>query len=91
VGSKVVVNVAPFIDDFPGMVDREEDVLVQTLFTELAVERFNKCILLRFARLNEIDLNFFMCPSLEGAGPELWAVVASNDSRNPVELIEELC
>ena len=43
--------VPPGIDDFFGFIQASEPVLVQALFSEAAIETFNKGILCWFARL----------------------------------------
>jgi hypothetical protein len=57
------------------VIDLEEDVLIQTLLPEFAVEHFDKRVLLRFSGLNEIDLD--VRPHLKCSCPELRPIVAT--------------
>ena len=66
-GSEVVVDLSPLVDSLPCVIEREEDVLIQALFTELTVERLYECILLWLARLDEVDGHLVVCPGLKGS------------------------
>ena len=63
--SEVVVDISPLVDDLACVIEREKDVLVQALLAELAVEGLHEGVLLRFARLDEVDLDLFVSPRLE--------------------------
>ena len=57
VGSNGVVVDAPRLDDPPDLGDRGEDVLVEALVTEPAVEAFDEGILHRLARGDVVPLD----------------------------------
>lgn len=71
----VVVLLPPFEGD-ASAVDRREPVKIQTIVAERTVEAFDECVLLRFAGLNEIELDVATVgPGIKGPAGELGAVV----------------
>jgi len=56
----MVVVLAPVFHDVPRFIQRLEPVLAQTFMPELAIERFDKCILSGFARFDKVELHAFV-------------------------------
>jgi hypothetical protein len=72
-------NLAPFIDFISRFIQRAKPVLIQTFVSKLAIEAFDKSILRRFARLNEVQLHvIFLAPEKHRFAGKLGAVVADN-------------
>ena len=56
--SDVVVVLSPFINNSSGFEQISEPLLIQTIVSELAIETFDKSVLCRLSRLNEMQLGF---------------------------------
>jgi hypothetical protein len=78
----VVVVVTPGVDRVPCVVQTGEPVEVWAVVTELAVEAFDKSVLRRFARLNEVQLHFSTLQSEEHCfASQFWTVIQDNAFR----------
>lgn len=74
----VVVRL-PLGDDVAGLRQRSEAVRVEALVAKAAVEALGECVLGRFARLNELEVDAVVCrPLHEPKARELAAVVADD-------------
>jgi len=58
--SLIVIN-APVLDDFPGLIETHEPVLVQTFIPEPAVEALHVAIINRLTRTYELKLDPARC------------------------------
>lgn len=77
--SLLVVFMAPAFDDHLSMAQAGEPVFVQTFIAETPIKRFDIGILIRFAWLNEKELNATgMRPGQHGPATELLAVIHPN-------------
>ena len=79
----MVIVVTPLINYVSGCVQRSEPVCIQALFTELAIEAFNECILRRLAWLDKAELHAsFLRPKEHRLTGEFGSVVADNRLRS---------
>ena len=66
-----IVGDAPALDFTAGVVERQEDVLVEALLPQPGIETFNVGVLDRFARRNELELHpMLVSPLIEGSTAE---------------------
>src|SRR5690606_8073008 len=71
-----IVVLPPLLDELPGMAHRHEPMLVQAFISELAVEALDITILLRFAGLNEAQLQpHSVSPFIQRLADEFRAVI----------------
>ena len=89
--TEFVVDLSPLVDHLTCVIEREEDVLIQALLSKFPVEGFDKCVLLRLAWLNEVDLESLVCPGLKRSRPELGSVVTANSEWRLIQAIEKFC
>lgn len=74
--AEAIVVEAPRLDGVPGLCQTEKPVFVEALVPEPAVEALHIGILVRLARLDEVQLNAVgVRPTIEGAPDELGAIV----------------
>ena len=84
-----VVDLEPVLGDQSHLRQRLADVGVQHLFPIRPVESLDKGVLLRLARLDELQRDVVGCaPVHERLGPEFTAVVEPNRSREATELVQ---
>lgn len=77
----VVVD-PPFLDDFSGLTDAGEPVLVQAFLAISSVETFDIGVLGRFAGIDEIQLHAVIIgPSIQRAPAQFRAVINDQDIR----------
>lgn len=71
-----VVVLTPSFDEILCLAETLEDMLVETLVSESAVEAFDVAVLVRFARLDEAEPDFLLPgPAIQSHAHELRAVV----------------
>lgn len=81
-GAVGVIVEAPSFDDLPGRWQAVEQVFVETLIADPAVEAFDKGILGRLARRDVVPFNAaVLLPRENGARRQLRAVVAHHHQR----------
>ncbi len=82
-----VVVGPPCLNDPSRRSQRAEQVLVQTLVAQAAIERFHEAVLLRLAGRNVMPLNAgVLAPGEHGMTGQLGAIVADHHARQPATL-----
>ena len=80
--SECVVVDPPFFDDPSGLWQADEEMLVETLVTQSAIEALDEAILHWLARGNIVPFNLGLVrPAEDGVGRELGPVIADNHLR----------
>ncbi len=75
----------------PRVVERDEDLLVETLLAQPALERFHEGVLNRLARLDELQPHAgSICPFIHHPAAELGAVVGLDHRRRRARLAQPL-
>ena len=75
-GSILVVVAAPILQLFPGVGKAHEPVGVQTLCSQLAIERFNEGIIGRLSRPAEVQSDAVgVCPEVQIARDKLRSLI----------------
>src|SRR6266404_1445526 len=88
--NRIVVQ-APGFDDLACVSQAEEPVLVETLVAEPAVETLDVGILIRLARLDEVQPDAWgVGPCIEGPADELGSIVRDEHRRSRARLDEPL-
>jgi len=76
VGTLPIVRNAPAFDLSPGVIERQEDVLVETFFSQPGIETLDIGILDRLARRYKLEFHpMLVSPLIEYPATELWPVV----------------
>ena len=95
--SNLVVIRLPFVGSAASLEDRREPVHVEELVANLAVERFDTCVLRRFAGRDEVQLDISLsCPAQHRMAGKLGAVIKANRlgkvalERDPLELADDI-
>ena len=79
-----VVSPAPLLNGAPGIVERDEGMLVKAFFAQAAVKRFDECVLNGLAGLDELQLDVVvLSPLIKHATGEFGTVVDLDRSRQP--------
>ena len=82
-----VVELAPGFHNVLRVLQGREEVLVQALFSQAAIEGFTERVLGRFPRFDKVHLNLMLGRPLEkGTAPELGAIIHPNPLGDPGDL-----
>ena len=82
----LVIILPPVINDFPGVNDIAEPVLIQTFIAKSSVKTLNKSVLRRLAGLDKSQLHSMLKgPLIERAAGQLRALIGSYRSRIAVK------
>lgn len=85
--SQGVVVLAPLLEQYPGLFQREENLTIEQLISELAIESFIVSILLRTSAFDEESLhNDPFKPFPQGYSDKLWTIVGLYGARLGMEI-----
>ena len=90
-GTFAIVGDAPALDLAAGIVERKEDVFIETLFSQPRIETLDIGVLNRFARRDKLQFHpMLVRPVIEDPAAEFRPVVGLNHQRQTALVAEPL-